>query len=97
MKTKTVFRVALIDNNDHHTTIRVWKNSDPRYVDFRGDAMSRWIDPDQWGNLTPTRAQLVHDGCLDGWHVSPLHAGDSVFICPHHSDFVDLQRLFDLN
>lgn len=90
-----MFWVEMTENTMHHTAFRVRQNTDPRWVEFRGDAMCRWIFPEHWGDLTPTSAQLLHD-CMEGWHTCVMHAGEPVAIMKTHPDYEHVARMFEV-
>jgi hypothetical protein len=92
----TTFWIEMTECNQHFTTFRVWRNRDLRFVEFRGDSMTAgWLNPEDWGNMRPTDAQLLHDG-LEGWHTCVMHAGDRVAVTDRHSDFEFIRNMFEL-
>lgn len=89
----TTFWVEMTECNQHFTTFKVWKNKDPRWVEFRSDGMNQWRTPEQ-ANCGEVPGQKLHDGML-GWHTSVLHAGDSCAVLPHHEDFEFVRSMFE--
>jgi hypothetical protein len=90
--------VSMTQNDQHHTVLRTQRAGEVSWVEHHGDAMCRWINPECWGDLTPTSAQLVHD-CMEGWHTCVLHAsdlGERVAILPSHPDFELINNLHDV-
>lgn len=91
------FHIQLINlgsSGDPFSCIRVWKNNDPRWVDFTGDAYWMWADtPSRANGKGYCWAQALHDS-LEGFHSTILHSGHDRFVV--HKNHSDYMRVLDL-
>lgn len=92
------FRIEAIEwgNGSSPLSIfRVWKGSDPRWVEFHGDAYWQWgAVPERANGTGFCWAQALHDA-LEGWHATVLHQDEVLSVLPFHPDYEAIENLWD--